>query len=287
MILYSYYAIIRHDNRTLMLGASMTKLQKIEQYFFLSLAILSLVGALLCLPFVGAKFGAFFFFCLCIGCAVMYIMLRIANSGSGFAKGAKIIAMIGRIAFLVWLVSFFIIQICIAAGGVSTDEKTLQKADYIIVLGAGLHGEIPSATLTSRLEAALGFLNEHLEVKAVLCGGQGPGESISEALAMRRWLEARNIDPNRLMMEDSSTNTLQNVSHAKSILDKLEGDNSYSVAVVTNEFHLFRSKNIMKQAGFAVCGGVAAQTPYAYLRFVYSIREYFSITGLMVTGRFV
>ena len=58
----------------------------------------------------------------------------------------------------------------------------------IIVLGAGLKGDTPSLALERRLEKAAEYMNKNGNAIAIVSGGQGKGETISEAQAMENYL---------------------------------------------------------------------------------------------------
>lgn len=263
----------------------MTRFKKWEKLFFAVLCALSLLACLVCIPFRGARFGVLIFalFAVCTG--GMWFCLKTRENRGKFAALASILANIGRILFLLWLISFIIIEICIWWVGARTDTKA-SNADYLLVLGAGLYGETPSAALQNRLIAAQEYLTEYPESRAVLCGGQGSQETIPEAVAMYRWLTAHGIAKERLILEDSSVNTLENIAHAKTILDNLAPSRQYRSAVLSNEFHLFRARKLMQKAGLEPYG-VSAPTPYFGLRIIYGIREYFSIAGLLLSGQWV
>ena len=85
-----------------------------------------------------------------------------------------------------------------------------EKPDYLVVLGAGLRGNSISASLLYRLETTLDFHEMYPDVKIVVSGGQGTGESMPEALAMRNFLVDNGVDPSLIIMEDKSTNTYEN-----------------------------------------------------------------------------
>lgn len=150
--------------------------------------------------------------------------------------------------------------------------------DAVIVLGAGVNGETPSAALWSRIRAAEDYLEQHPDVPAVLSGGQGPGEAISEAEAMRRALwgedEAENA---RLLLEERSTNTAQNFAFSKALLEEHGLDTETAViAVVTNDFHCFRAHMIAQKQGLNTID-VPAELPWWWLTANYYLREAFAV----------
>ena len=84
--------------------------------------------------------------------------------------------------------------------------------EYVVVLGARVdEGGNPSYSLLWRLEATLEYMNAHPDCVAVLSGGQGADEPMSEAACMHDWLVGHGVDEDRLIMEDQSTNTLENL----------------------------------------------------------------------------
>ena len=73
-----------------------------------------------------------------------------------------------------------------------------ENLDYLVVLGAQVNGTKLSNSLRLRVERAGEYLEENPETKAVLSGGKGTGEDITEAEAMYRYLEKKGISPERL-----------------------------------------------------------------------------------------
>ena len=120
-----------------------------------------------------------------------------------------------------------------------------QNLDYLVVLGAHVDGTRLTLALLERTRRALQYLEENPGTRAVLSGGRGTGEAISEAEAMYRYLTAHGIDGRRLILEDRSTNTKENLSFS---LEKI-GDPEASVGVVTNNFHVLRGVLIGKKCG--------------------------------------
>lgn len=162
-------------------------------------------------------------------------------------------------------------------GNSSGDENF--DADYIIVLGAAVHGDTPSLSLVERMTAARDYLNTHPYCKAVVSGGRGDNENLSEAQAMYDWLTSEGISPERIIMEDKATSTYENIKYSYELID----DSNAKVAVVSSEYHLFRAKLIAGAQGHEV-GAVAAHTTYPTVKLNYFIREAFGVTYYMIFG---
>lgn len=150
-----------------------------------------------------------------------------------------------------------------------------EKADAIIVLGAGLRGEKVSLSLAYRLDAAIDYYNQNPNAVIVVSGGQGKNELVSEAFAMKTYLLEKGIPSNKIITEDKSSRTVENFSFTKKILDEYFNDNSYETVYVTNSFHVFRAGLIAKQVNL-ISHGLSAED-VDFLQPTYYIREYFSI----------
>ena len=122
--------------------------------------------------------------------------------------------------------------------------RKIQNLEYIIVLGAHVQGTRLTLALLERTRRALQYLEENPETKAVLSGGQGEGEDISEAQAMCNYLVEHGIDRERLILEGRSTSTTENLKFSLEIIGL-----DHSVGVVTNNFHVFRGTAIGKKCG--------------------------------------
>ena len=122
--------------------------------------------------------------------------------------------------------------------------RKIQNLEYIIVLGAHVQGTRLTLALLERTRRALQYLEENPETKAVLSGGQGEGEDISEAQAMCNYLVEHGIDRERLILEGRSTSTPENLKFSLEIIGL-----DHSVGVVTNNFHVFRGTAIGKKCG--------------------------------------
>lgn len=175
------------------------------------------------------------------------------------------------------LLLFLVVEGIITGYGRSKPEP---GADYVIVLGARVKGERVTANLARRLETAYDYLGENPGTKAILSGGQGAGEDISEAEAMRRYLEQKGVAPERLILEDRSENTDQNLSYS---MEKME-DSQASVVIVSNDFHIFRAIHIAKKKGMQNVQGYGASTKWYTVPNMY-VREAFAVVKYAVCGQ--
>ena len=132
--------------------------------------------------------------------------------------------------------------------------------DCIVVLGAQVHEDRrPGNALQFRLDEACSYLLRNPQTRCVVCGGQGPNEPCTEADAMAEYLVAHGIAEERILREDRSTDTAQNVRFAAELL-RAEGKDpaELAVAICTNDFHVYRSVLLAKKQGFAQAVGMAA-----------------------------
>ncbi|MBO1578513.1 YdcF family protein [Bacillus sp. XF8] len=157
--------------------------------------------------------------------------------------------------------------------------KAPEDADYMILLGAKVKGTEPSYSLQYRIDKAAEYLKAHEQTIVIVSGGKGKGEDISEALAMKKGLMKQNIAEQRIIMEDRSTNTNENIEFSKSLIPA----NKKKGIIVTNDFHMFRSKKIAEKQGLKV-EGLSAKTPKPIM-IQSNVREYFAITQYWFMNR--
>lgn len=134
--------------------------------------------------------------------------------------------------------------------------------DYIVVLGANLNADgSPKETLRYRLDEAAAYLERNPETTCVVSGGQGSDEPCSEAESMTRYLEAAGVNASRVILEDRSTTTAENLRFSAALLDSPDA----SVGVVTNDFHVLRATRIARRQGLTSVYGISAPTNPLYL----------------------
>lgn len=244
------------------------------------IAILFFLGLALVIIPNGMRFTGFLF----LGAAALWavgLLLRRWGEKSRGALWLWRIFLTGTGLTLVLLVS---IEAAVVFRGEA--DNSAVPVDAVIVLGAGVNGETPSAALRSRIDAAAAYLETHPGVPVVLSGGQGPGERISEAEAMYRALRTEDGAENaRYLLEDRSTSTAENFKFSKALLAEggLDTDTAV-IAVVTNDFHCFRAHMIAQQQGLRIVD-VPAELPWWWLTANYYAREAFAVVKTALFDR--
>ncbi|WHY57950.1 YdcF family protein [Peribacillus simplex] len=159
----------------------------------------------------------------------------------------------------------------------SIHQQVPENADYLIILGARVKGSVPSLSLQYRIDKAAEYLTANKHTVVIVSGGKGPGEDISEAKAMQQGLIAQGIEEARIMMEDKSTTTHENIVFSKELIP----DTAASGLIVSNDFHIYRAVEIARKEGLDM-KGMPAKTPKVSLVKSYS-REYLAITKYYLT----
>ncbi len=235
--------------------------------------ILFLMGMVFLLYFFCIAFfighGTNFYFIwliLGIGAVIFSILLK---KGFFAAHVPLLVRRLFIVLFCIGGTVFLFVEGCIISG---FSNKGQAGADYVIVLGAQMKTSGPSRALQYRLDEAIRYLNENPNAKVIVSGGQGSDEPVSEAQGMYDYLVKKGISADRISREDKSRNTFENLTYSARFLDQ-EKD---SVAVVTNNFHVFRAVKIAKKAGYGnVCGIAAKGEPF--LQYNNMMREFFGV----------
>lgn len=244
--------------------------------------IIWLVLALCCLGYyltcaLYAGFGSSFIFIWLIG-AVFF----------GAVFGIRAAAVKGLITVPVWIVRTFVV--CMTAGvllfavleGLIIAGMTAKPApdcEYVIVLGCQIRGTQITKSLKKRLDAAYDYAVANPDAILIVSGGQGPGEDISEAEAMYAYLTRRGLSQTRLIREDRSVNTDQNMRYSVEFIE----DRTAKVGIVTSNFHVFRAKMLAKAKGLKDVSGIASPSdPILFVN--YMVREAVGIVKDFVVG---
>lgn len=202
------------------------------------------------------------------------------KAGGGKTGSRKIpgaVTVIYRVVFILCLAVFIVVEAMVIHAMTSSSREELE---YVVVLGAGLRGTEPLNPLKARIEKAYEYMSENETTILVASGGQGPGESITEAQCIRDKLVERGIDQSRILLEDKSTSTEENLSNSLAII----GRNDASVGIITNGFHEFRANLIAEKTGYTDVYSVPAVTLFP-VGIHYTVREFIGVVWYIVFGK--
>lgn len=158
-----------------------------------------------------------------------------------------------------------------------------EPADAVIILGAGINDSEPSPALWTRLRKAEAYMERHPEIPVVLSGGLGLGEKITEAECMYNALRRGEDDwDSRLLQEPRATSTAENFRYSIEVLREAGVDpETATVAVVTNDFHMFRTHLIARRAGMEIIG-LPADLPWWWVDLACTVRESFALVKTLI-----
>lgn len=126
------------------------------------------------------------------------------------------------------------------------------------------------AVFRAVLWAAAEYCLKNREAVVVVSGGQGPQESITEALAMERYLVEAGIEKERILREEDSASTRENMVNSKRILDEYFGGEAYDTVIITSGYHVYRAQRQAERAGLEcrhIHAGLAwYEAPVRYIR---------------------
>lgn len=243
---------------------------------FILLGCFSILYSLVCLIYAGRSlswlwiwpvFAAFCFF-------RVWILMRIQ-------KGEKVscpkwISVCYRIAFILGLTIFVVVESMIIGAMHTKPPKDLS---YIIVLGAGIHGNQPTRPLLLRMRKATEYMKENENTILIASGGQGSDEEFSEASCIRDYLVQNGIDSERILLEDQSTSTKENIINSFEMI----GDTTETVGILSNGFHIYRATLLAKKLGHENVTGISTKTLLP-VGLHYVIREFFGVIQLWILG---
>ena len=189
----------------------------------------------------------------------------------GFGKFLKYLFVFG----LVCLLGFSAFLYAKAKTSADGSEKA------VIVLGCGLNRDgTPSGTLQKRLDGCIDYAKTNPDAYIVVTGGKAKNRDITEALAMKNYLVANGIDPDKIICEDKAVSTKENFVFAKEILQE-KGIEPTDIAYITNSFHAYRSGEYAKLAGFKNVKAVSVATDPVVI-IPATVREILAVTALWI-----
>lgn len=233
-----------------------------------------------------------------VAAVLLFLVLK------GRLSELKTVAMCLSLMFWCCIILFGAVEAVVFSAG---RKAPATEAEYVIILGAQVRGEMPTLVLNARIKAAAEYLSEHPEAVAVASGGRGSGEAISEAEAIKSGLIRFGIAEDRILLEDVSTSTAENLKFSAKLIQSYEAEKKgeskpegntaneedarkvyfipKDVVLVTSDFHVYRATRLAENLGYTNVSGLGA-TDFFAVTIQYYVREFFAILKETVTGNF-
>lgn len=212
------------------------------------------------------------------GIAVIYNLIALVKKRSVLT--AKVLRTVFSSLICIFLAVVLVTLSLVVRVSFGAESTNCQ---YVVVLGAKVNGTIPSRSLAERIDAAYDYLQKHPDVHAVLSGGQGPDEGISEAQCMYERLTQMGIPSQRLWIEDRSTSTWENLIFSLDLIEEKTGSRPKTLGIVSSEYHLFRADMVGRACGVST-QGIPAQTKWLSLRINNYLREVAGVWYYIIFG---
>ena len=155
------------------------------------------------------------------------------------------------------------------------DWNRAERSEYAVVLGAAVREDGgASRIMRQRLRVAMEFMERNPDAIVILSGGQGEDEPTTEAQCMYDTIVEMGADPERLLLEEESFNTRDNLTYSRAIIDA-RGGTDQPITLITSEFHQRRADFIADSLNMDTCP-VSAHTDQWFYRVNYTLREVFA-----------
>ena len=159
-----------------------------------------------------------------------------------------------------------------------------EQAEYMVVLGAKVREDGPSVSLWDRIYGAADYMQTHPQTIAIVSGGQGADEPMTEAQAMYEELVNLGIDETRIWLEDRATSTWENINFSLDVIEEKTGVRPTKLGVLSSEYHLFRAGLFARECGVEEFIGIPAQTSRLSQMINHFMREVAGVWHYIILG---
>lgn len=245
-----------------------------KTYMFLSSPFLVLFSAALCISNLSLikhegkrpvnLLGILLSFLLLAG---VYFLFRFDDAVSGSQREVMIHDLLANLFAAVYLYFECMLIGTIVADAIAARHEPEKNKDFLIILGCGLRKDgTPTPLLKGRLDRAISFAERQMDetgkpLTFITSGGQGPDEVISESASMKLYLMEHGIPEERIIEEDRSTNTFENMSFSKEKICQI--DPQSKIAFATTNYHVFRSGLFARRVKMRAVG-MGAETKWYF-----------------------
>lgn len=218
------------------------------------------------------------FFAVWLALGAFFLILGFLLRSGLVARIPKIVRTLFLIAICAGLLLLAVCEGFVLRGFGSRAPAGL---DYLIVLGAQVREDGPSAVLKYRLDAAAQYLRENDSTTCIVTGGKGATEPFSEGEGMKQYLVSVGIPEDRIIVEDKALNTVQNIQYSKALMSSPDAP----TAIVTNNFHVTRALALARGQGLTNVYAIAAPSDPLFLP-NNMFREFFGLAKDFLMGNF-
>jgi uncharacterized SAM-binding protein YcdF (DUF218 family) len=130
-------------------------------------------------------------------------------------------------------------------------REEARPADVILVLGAAEYRGRPSPVLRARLDHALALYQDRMAPHILTTGGAGGDPVFTEGAVGRSYLIGRGVPSEAIVVETEGESTVHSIALAGEILRRM---GLRSVIVVSDGYHIYRVKEMLRAQGLEVYG---------------------------------
>ena len=244
---------------------------------WIGIVFFSLLALFLNFCMVGYSFSVLV--CLCIiGIILVYKGLNLL--AKKYPRDARTLKRIFTVILCIGLLVVGVTE-CVIIKASFGDPK--EHCDYMVVLGAKVRTEGPSVSLMDRIRAAKTYLDSHPDVIAVVSGGQGTDEPMTEARCMYEELVELGVDPQRIWIEDQATSTWENLNFSLNLIEEKTGTRPGKIGILSSDYHLYRA-SLFADAGGVESVGIPAATSRLPQNINHFMREVAGVWHYLLLG---
>lgn len=197
-----------------------------------------------------------------------------------YPKVLKALRRVVTVCIILGLLAFSVTEGFIIKASFGDSGK---QCDYFVVLGAKVRDDGPSVSLWDRIYGAAEYMQTHPEAIAIVSGGQGADEPMTEGQAMYNELVKLGMEPERIWIEDKATSTRENITFALDLIEERTGTRPDVLGVVSSEYHLFRAGLFTRDCGVEFVG-IPAKTSRTSQLVNHLMREVAGVWQYLVFG---
>ena len=216
--------------------------------------------------------------CALMGILIFYNTARLLKGR--FPKPVKAVTTVFTVILCIGLLVVGVTEALIIRASFGSPGES---CDYVVVLGAKVRKDGPSVSLRNRIDGAYEYLMEHPDTIAIVSGGKGGDEPITEAECMYNELVARGIDPARIWIEDKATSTWENLKFSLDLIEERTGTRPTKIGLLSSEYHLFRASLFARDQGVEAVG-IPAKTTIITQKINHFMREVAGVWHYLILG---